>query len=172
MRRRLSEAPQWLLSLVLGVWFGVGTTVIAAATQPHRSLPAVLVGGVVGGTFFGWFMGRWSVGQRESARAIMAVADREQELRVIRAANHGARPDEDREVRAAAARLVRHRLDLAAGQRRWAVPFILAVTILGVAYSVLRSPVFWFVPVLCIGWLIAMAVQPGRLARRLRQLGG
>lgn len=167
-RDRWSNAPWWVVSIVMGLYFG-GVMTVVFAVNGHGFHLYTLVIGIVLGVFFGWVMGPLLVSQRDNTYAAMGLLENPDRPQVIRAANRGAVPV-DRQVRAAAARVVRYRLGEMSSQRRWAVPFWVAITLISAGTAVLQTA-WWFVATaILVFFLILTLVQPRRMRHRLEAL--
>lgn len=73
-------------------------------------------------------------------------------------------------MREAAARLVRYRLALMAGQRRWALTMFVALTGVAAVLALTTKRLWWVAAGIFSAWIGAIVVQPGRMAARLKQL--
>jgi hypothetical protein len=151
-----------------GVAFAVLTVAVDVAGRPNDPVPAI-VGGCVGGVFFGLLMGRLTARQRRRSASPLSGMPAAQRRQVARAANRGPVPD-DAEVRARAAVAADHwatQGELRRGQS--AVVFGLFAS--GSAVFAVVSSTLWLLAVAF--WLVMLVVawrQPARLRRRAARL--
>ncbi|MEO6998030.1 MAG: hypothetical protein ABI112_08105 [Terracoccus sp.] len=125
--------------------------------------------GLVAGIFFGLIMGPVLSRQRQAARQATGVPDDADYDRALSAAGRGTAPN-DPEVRAAAARLVHHQLDVATRQRRWAAPMMSVFTMGAIWFVVTDSAWWWLAVAPFVAFLVLSLNEPGRLSRRVRAL--
>lgn len=175
MRARMQAAPWWVLSIVMGLYMAAVLVVLGLAQHPHEGfvLPRIVIA-IVGGAFFGGFMGPALARQRDSARAAMSPSgsdalDATQRSEAIRAASKGAIP-RDPVVREAAARLVRYRLAVMAGQRRWAIPMFVVLIVVAVVLAFTITLLWWLAAVILSAWIAGVVIQPRRMTARLQRL--
>lgn len=169
MRAWLLNAPQWAIALLQGVPFGAFMTVYYRFGQ-NESWPHALVAGALAGIFFGAFMG-WLI-HRQNGKYREALADvpREQWREVTRAARRPEKASDPRVRRAAyrinAAMLDRMRRSRTLGLIVYSLMIVLTAWLAGrrTAWWLLAEPFY-------IALLVASFVLPGRLERRLEQLG-
>lgn len=168
-RDRWSDAPWWVLSIVLGSSFAAVIIVLLTIRVDGVFHPYIGVFGIAAGVFVGGVTGPRLVRQRTQSRAAIGDLDRRQRGQAIKAASRGAVPD-DPEVRAAAARLIRYRLAEMARQRPSTIPFWVILSLVSVAFAVLQKPWWWVATAILVGFLVLSLVQPQRMKRRLRAL--
>lgn len=169
MLERLRQAPRWVLSVVMGVLFGTGTTIFTLLRGDVAAPFIAIGGGVFGGVFFGWFMGLTLVQQREAARAAAGDIDNSSYSQAVSASARGPVPT-DPVVRTAAARIVGHRLDIAERQQRWSLIMFSLLLIVSAVQALTQSPWWWVTSIFWAVLVVAAVVQPRRLQRRLQVL--
>lgn len=174
MRHRLSTAPWWLLSLIVGVLFGVvcGVAVALLLPPPYGgdATESVVIG-LIGGVLFGLPMGPILARTNQRAREAIGALPAERLGEVSRAASRGPVPA-DPEIRAAATRLVRFQL---AEALRYRTPMMIlfgGFLVLQVLFAVTLAPWHWAVAVLVAVPLAVQVWQPRRLRRRAELLTG
>ena len=169
MRAWLLNAPQRALSLVYGLPFGIFMALYGHFLQ-HTSWPLALVAGALGGVFFGAVMG-W-LGHRQNGEFREALADLPREL--WRDAGRATRrPDSvsDQRVRRAAYEINAAMLDRKRRTRVLSLVVFPLMIVLTVWLAVRESAWWLLAEPFYIALLVASFVLPGRLERRLEQLG-
>lgn len=126
-----------------------------------------ILAAAVGGVFFGAFMGLFLTRVNRRTRAAVGDVAPDRRVAVLRSAAKGPVPEDPAE-RAAAARLVSHRLE-ETRRNRWRTLGVTALfLLLGGWLAVTSSPWWWcWVATWCVllGWsLVLPARLPGRLA--------
>ncbi len=164
---RLSSAPWWVLALVAGCPFGAVMTVFSVVRGSFW--PAAVIGGAVSGIAFGSIMSWWLTRQRAAQRVALETLAPSSHRSAARAVTRGPAPA-DPQVRAAAARMTSHRLELLRRQRPWALPLSGAGTLGYVAAALMSSPWWWVAAAFFAAMLALTLREPGRLRRRLIDL--
>jgi hypothetical protein len=162
-RFRLLRAPWWLLSLYVGVPFGLLLWGVAATTGAAGSTSAItaVLGGVLAGLVGGPLLAR----AHPEADAVP-----EDQRRAVRRAAAGGPVPADPAVRAAAAALAARQL-AAAVRYRWPVAVVLGLlTLLESAAALAYTPWLWVGAALFLAILALQLRQPARLRRRIDEL--
>ena len=166
MRSYLLTAPQWVLSVVFGVFFGFGTALFGIVVQDGSSIIGRLVGSLIGRTLFGLVMGRYTFDLNQHARAAAGPLTDDQFRAAARAQRRGPVPSDPR-VREATEQLIQFRLTEYEDNRQQNL-LVLAVLTVGLALAAVFVSAWWGVGALaCALGLIAQVVGAMLLARRL-----
>jgi hypothetical protein len=167
---RLSRAPWWVWSVVLGTVFGA-YEVISNLIEGRRVVPA-LIGGLVGGAVFGALMGPFQARQSRRNLETFGSIPRADRRTVARAALRGPLPT-DPELREATRRYARSVVDRNTPARRaWTAAVCLGFVVLSIAVSSQGQWWFLLVGVLFGGLGIVGALTQTRIRRRLTMLEG
>lgn len=166
VRDRLSQAPWWVLALVMGTLFGLGM-VVFGLLQGESTVSAAVTGALAG-AFFGLVMG--PVARRAHLRQHAALGEvtPAQRRTARRAAWRGPVPA-DAEVCRAAVDLLDHQV-VVYRRLRWAIVMYAGFLVLTVWLVVSDSP--WFaleLPVFA-GLLLAQVWMPHHLRHRRARL--
>jgi hypothetical protein len=160
-----ADAPPWLLSVLLGssfaVLFGLASVVLI---DNDDGIAGMTIGAVIAGCFFGAVMGPLVARERDRLAAQVGPLPKDTRRAIGRASERGPVPA-DPEVRAAAYRLVLHRIDQ---QRRLRTLTILgfgALAVTSVAGAV-TSAARWEIPAALTVLLAVSTVYQHRSLRR------
>lgn len=171
MRNRLLTAPWWALSLLSGSVYALGTA-LSGWLLHERSWPEAVVPAVLGGVFFGAFMGPVAARMNRRLREAAGDIPPDQLGQVARLARRGTVP-ENAELRRAARRIALDQRHQLLGQRHWLLPLLGLLTAF-LVWSALRddepSAFSWLVIALLLALLTAHLLLPRRLARRAERL--
>ncbi len=169
MRDRLLNAPTWVEAALAGGLFALLHTSTRRLVGEEPWTEAV-VSGAVTGLFFGALVGPVVARQQRRAKEAVGTRSAAELRRAARAANRGPVPD-DGELREAARRYALHQRGEILRQRRWGIPFFVAVVALTVWLALRADAAFWWFAVgLALAAFGAYGVQPHRLARRAELL--
>ncbi|MDQ1649001.1 MAG: hypothetical protein QOG60_1058 [Frankiaceae bacterium] len=169
LARRWNGAPRWVLCSVLGVIFAVPVASMLFVLDPHPRVAGVVLGGVVGGLFFGGFMGTWL--HRTNGRFRTAVgATSASEHRVLgRIVQRGEAP-EDPELRLRVQRVAVFRLEEQRRQRPLLLTGYALLLILFSVSALIDNSLYWLAVASAVGLLAAWLWQYRRLERLVAAL--
>lgn len=170
MRLRLAMSPWWVQGLVYGLFFGTAMTAFSVFQTGGAWLPA-LGGGLVGGVFFGYFMGRhMSKLNNVLLRGLEGLSPTDQRT-VLRGSWRGPIPT-DPQQREAAKELLQRRRDNMIATRRWSVIVFAAAIVLYVVLAVTQTWLWWFGAALFLVFLVLTLTTVPRMNKRLASLVG
>ncbi|WP_028921396.1 hypothetical protein [Pseudonocardia acaciae] len=176
MRWYLMNAPAWVLSVITGLAFGLLMTIAFALLSsaiwntPATSLTFDIVAGAIGGLIFGAVMGPFAAMRYRHVRSVLGPLSAEDLAVVLRAVARGPVPA-DPELRQAAGRLARLKLDDLRRNRVWTTLIFVLFLLLEVREAVVTSPWFWLAAVLFAYFILLQLWLPRRLRRRIERLG-
>lgn len=170
MNAWLLRAPWWQVTVVIGAVIGP-FFVLLLRVGGDRSWPAAVLTGLAVTAVSSPVLGYATANQvRDSLEAGGTLSEHDRAL-VERAARRGPVPEADA-ARAAALRLVEHRLvviDRSRVRARVTAVVLLAVV---VVLALVQSSWWWIAVAACAGLLVLVLVTPGRLRRRAELLRG
>ena len=169
MSRRWRDAPTWVLSVVLGTYFGLFMTIFGLVEQ-HGNVGSD-VGGVIAGVLFGAFMGPYTARQRAQQVEVAGSLAPEIEQAARRAVLRGPIPN-DPETRAAATRFAHHHLEEFEKWRAVNVAVSLVLLAGSAVLATTDSPWLWFLPGLLIVVMGRQLWRHRRLTSRIKALAG
>jgi Flp pilus assembly protein TadB len=170
MRAYLSKAPRWITAPIIGLPFGIMMGIYTKIDGPTSWLGAVL-GGLVGGVFFGAVMAFSLDKRRRSMRAAVGDLPTGEAKAARRAADRGPIPT-DPEIRAAAVRIAtQQQLDLLCpvSRRLFIVAMVLSLTF-SVVGAVTESPWYLLYALVPALLLTSQWYLPRRIRRRIKLL--
>lgn len=168
MRAFLMTAPWWKLSLLTGVAFALLFGAVMAIIVPAGTGLLVALGA---GALFGLVMGPALARLNARARAVIGPMSTAQYGEVLRAARRGPVPA-DPQIREAATRLVRWRLDEAARHRTGLLVLVAILLALTVVRAIMGSPIDWFFVPIWVVVPVAHVWEQKRLRQRVALLEG
>lgn len=165
MRGKLEDAPWWVWSMIMGISFGAVTTVFNRLQQPS-SWTAALVGGLIGGVFFGAVMGPLVVRQRRKVLALLGDLPR-RDLRIAgRAVNRGL-PPRDPDIRRVAVLLATQQLNESARLRWLGLVLFSLFAVLSAILALTDSPWWWVAVAFHATFFAGYLMWPRHLRRRI-----
>jgi len=169
VRDKLQTAPWWVLSLIQGVFFGTATTVINHLQHPGSGWKGAILGGLVGGVFFGAVMGPLIV--RAGRRALAAAGNvPARTLRVAARAVNRGHPPLDPETRHAAELLATYQLKQLARSRGLSLVLFGFFGVVSVVVALTSSPWWWIAVSIHAAFFGLYLVGPRHLQRRIEIL--
>lgn len=170
MRAFVLTAPWWKLSLLTGIPFALlfGGAMMFVLPGDNGLIAGV---GVFTGVAFGLVMGPVLARMHARARAVIGPMSTEQYGEVLRASQRGPVPA-DPEIRHAATRLARWRLDETVRQRTGLLVLAAVFLALFVVNAIVVSPIGWLLVALWVAIPVANLWGQKRLQQRVALLEG
>lgn len=175
MRWYLMNAPAWVLSVITGLSFGIlmaiGFALLSSAIGDTQatSLTFSIVAGAIGGLIFGAAMGPFAAMRHRHMRSVLGPLSAEDLAVVLRAVARGPVPA-DPELRQAAGRLARLKLDDLRRNRIWTTLIFVLFGLLEAYEAVVTSAWFWLGALLFAYFILLQLWLPRRLRRRIERL--
>lgn len=169
MREKLQNAPWWVWSLIMGVYFGAAMAVFLHMQEPSV-WPAAIVGGLVSGVIFGAIMGPLVVRLRRKTSAAAGNLPA-RDLRIAGQAVMRGPVPLDPDIRQAAARLATLQLKQFSRLRGgFGLLLFGTLTMFSAFHALTDSPWWWVTAALFLALCALYVILPRHLKRRLEIL--
>jgi general stress protein CsbA len=168
LRDKFQDAPWWVFSLTMGLFFGAWMTIFGYLEHPGNWTRAIVIG-LIDGVFFGAVMGPLQARRRRKmAAAIGNMPARD--LRVAgKAVMRGPVPVNP-QIRKAAEWLATNQLNETSRFRWLGLSLLLLLTIASVAIALTSSLWWWLGTVAMFSMLALFLMMPIHLRRRIEML--